>query len=92
MGGQPRTIEPAELQRLADDTARFWKAWLPWSTCTGRWREMVTRSAMTLKLMTYLPTAPVGAATLGLPEQAGGERSWHYRFTWIRDGSVRRSP
>jgi len=89
MGGQPRAVQPAELQRLADDTARFWKAWLARSTYTGRWREQVTRSAMTLKLMTYNPSgAPVAAATLGLPEQTGGERNWDYRFTWIRDGSL----
>ena len=89
MGGQPQAIPPAELERLADDTAAYWKAWLNKSTYTGRWREMVTRSAMTLKLMTYEPTgAPVAAATLGLPEQTGGERNWDYRFTWIRDGSL----
>ena len=89
MGGQPQAIPPAELQRLADDTAAYWKAWLNKSSYTGRWREMVTRSAMTLKLLTYHPSgAPVAAATLGLPEQAGGERNWDYRFTWIRDGSL----
>ena len=89
MGGQPRALESGELQRLADDTAKYWKAWLARSTYTGRWREMVTRSAMTLKLMTYEPSgAPVAAATFGLPEQAGGERNWDYRFTWIRDGSL----
>jgi pentatricopeptide repeat protein len=89
MGGEARALEPAELQQLADDTAAYWKAWLRRSTYTGRWRETVTRSAMTLKLLTYEPTgAPVAAATLGLPEQAGGERNWDYRFTWIRDGSL----
>jgi GH15 family glucan-1,4-alpha-glucosidase len=89
MGGQPKVLQPAELQRLADETAAYWKNWLNQSTYAGRWREMVTRSAMTLKLMTYQPTgAPVAAATLGLPEQAGGERNWDYRFTWIRDGSL----
>src|SRR5215467_9636689 len=51
MGGTPRLVTPEEAQRLADDTARFWRSWLHRSTYTGRWREMVTRSAMTLKLM-----------------------------------------
>jgi GH15 family glucan-1,4-alpha-glucosidase len=89
MGGEPRALPPDELQQLADDTSAYWKAWMRRSTYMGRWREMVTRSAMTLKLMTYEPTgAPVAAATLGLPEQAGGERNWDYRFTWIRDGSL----
>jgi GH15 family glucan-1,4-alpha-glucosidase len=89
MGGEPQALSLEELQRLADDTAAYWKAWLNRSTYQGRWREMVTRSAMTLKLMTYQPSgAPVAAATLGLPEQAGGERNWDYRFTWIRDGSL----
>ena len=88
MGGAPRRVPPEELQRLTDDTARFWKGWLHRSTYRGRWREMVTRSAMTLKLMTYAPTgAPVAAPTTGLPEQIGGERNWDYRYTWIRDGS-----
>ena len=89
MGGEPKAMTSAELNRLADDTAAYWKGWLGRSTYTGRWREMVTRSAMTLKLLTYEPTgAPVAAATFGLPEQAGGERNWDYRFTWIRDGSL----
>jgi GH15 family glucan-1,4-alpha-glucosidase len=89
MGGDPQPLATDQLDRLARDTAAYWKGWLGRSTYTGRWREMVTRSAMTLKLLTYHPTgAPVAAATFGLPEQAGGERNWDYRFTWIRDGSL----
>jgi len=88
MGGPPRRLPPEEVQRLAGETVQFWRDWLDRSTYTGRWREMVARSAMTLKLMTYAPTgAVVAAPTTGLPEQAGGERNWDYRYTWIRDGS-----
>src|SRR5215470_3035562 len=88
MGGAPRRVTPGEAQQLQDDTARFWRDWLHRSSYTGRWREMVNRSAITLKLLTYAPTgAPVAAPTTGLPEQAGGERNWDYRYTWIRDGS-----
>jgi GH15 family glucan-1,4-alpha-glucosidase len=88
MGGRPARVPPAELQRLTDDTSRYWRDWLRRSSYTGRWREMVTRSAMTLKLMTYAPSgALVAAPTAGLPEQTGGERNWDYRYTWIRDAS-----
>ncbi|MET7769390.1 glycoside hydrolase family 15 protein [Nocardia sp. NPDC005366] len=67
----------------------FWQTWLRSSTYRGRWRDMVNRSAITLKLLTYAPTgAPIAAATMGLPEQVGGERNWDYRYTWIRDGSL----
>ena len=88
MGGTPHRVTPAQAQQLADDTARFWREWLSRSTYRGRWREMVARSAITLKLMTYAPTgAPVAAPTTALPEQVGGERNWDYRYTWVRDGS-----
>jgi GH15 family glucan-1,4-alpha-glucosidase len=88
MGGAPRRLAPGEADRLSRDTAAFWRGWLAKSSYTGRWREVVARSAMTLKLMTYAPTgAPIAAPTAGLPEQIGGERNWDYRYTWIRDAS-----
>jgi GH15 family glucan-1,4-alpha-glucosidase len=86
--GPPRTMTPEELLGLFTSTARFWRDWLARSSYRGRWREMVNRSAITLKLMTYAPSgALVAAPTAGLPEQVGGERNWDYRYTWIRDGS-----
>ncbi|WP_329320337.1 MULTISPECIES: glycoside hydrolase family 15 protein [unclassified Streptomyces] len=67
----------------------FWQRWVRTSRYRGRWTEAVHRSAITLKLLTYAPTgAPVAAATMGLPEQVGGERNWDYRYTWVRDGSL----
>ncbi|TCC63373.1 glycoside hydrolase family 15 protein [Kribbella pittospori] len=86
--GPPREIRVAEAQRLFDETAAFWRTWLAQSTYTGRWREMLQRSAITLKLMTYAPTGGlVAAPTTALPEQIGGERNWDYRYTWVRDAS-----
>jgi GH15 family glucan-1,4-alpha-glucosidase len=86
--GPVRQVRVAEAWRLHDDTVRFWETWLAQSTYTGRWREALNRSAITLKLMTYAPTGGlVAAPTAGLPEQVGGERNWDYRYTWVRDAS-----
>jgi GH15 family glucan-1,4-alpha-glucosidase len=87
-GGEPRRHHTDDLRRMLHDTTMFWRHWLQQSTYRGRWREMVARSAITLKLMQYAPTgALVAAPTTALPEQLGGERNWDYRYTWIRDGS-----
>jgi GH15 family glucan-1,4-alpha-glucosidase len=84
----PRTIPFEEVWGLFEGTANFWRSWIGASSYRGRWREMVGRSAMTLKLMTYAPSgAMVAAPTTALPEQLGGERNWDYRFTWVRDAS-----
>ena len=86
--GPPREIRVAEVRTMFDETVRFWRSWLAGSTYTGRWREAVQRSAITLKLMTYAPTGGlVAAPTAALPEQVGGERNWDYRYTWVRDAS-----
>ena len=66
---------PAEVQRLFDDTVAFWKSWLAQSTYTGRWREMVHRSAITLKLMTYAPTGGAGRRADGRAARAGRRRA-----------------
>jgi GH15 family glucan-1,4-alpha-glucosidase len=79
------TVEEAEIFM---QTVDYWRRWLSKCTYTGRWREMVRRSALTLKLLTFEPTgAIVAAPTMGLPEGIGGERNWDYRYTWIRDAA-----
>ncbi|WFB08754.1 glycoside hydrolase family 15 protein [Streptomyces sp. LX-29] len=77
-----------EAQRQFDATVRYWRGWLAASRYRGRWREMVHRSALTLKLLSYAPTgAMVAAPTTSLPEQPGGERNWDYRYVWVRDAA-----
>ncbi len=86
--GPARRIDRDEVQRELEETRDYWRNWVHRSTYKGRWREIVERSAITLKLMTYAPTgALVAAPTAGLPELVGGERNWDYRYTWIRDAS-----
>jgi GH15 family glucan-1,4-alpha-glucosidase len=83
-----RPFSERETLSLFEATVGYWRRWLHQSRYRGRWREMVNRSALTLKLLTYAPTgAIVAAPTCSLPEQLGGERNWDYRYTWIRDAA-----
>jgi GH15 family glucan-1,4-alpha-glucosidase len=84
----PRRCTETDAQDLFNATVRYWRRWLSGSRYRGRWREMVHRSALTLKLLTYAPTgAIIAAPTTSLPEQVGGERNWDYRYVWIRDAA-----
>jgi GH15 family glucan-1,4-alpha-glucosidase len=70
------------------ETMNYWLNWVAHSTYHGRWREMVIRSALTLKMLTSLSHGSIVAApTFALPESIGGSRNWDYRYTWIRDAS-----
>jgi GH15 family glucan-1,4-alpha-glucosidase len=83
-----RVVVEAEAAELFQETVRYWRHWLARCRYQGRWREMVHRSALVLKLLTYKPTGAILAApTCSLPETLGGERNWDYRYTWIRDAA-----
>jgi GH15 family glucan-1,4-alpha-glucosidase len=83
---QPK--EGDEFYECFKKNVNYWRHWLSQCTYKGRWQEMVHRSALALKLLTFKETgAIVAAATTSLPEQLGGPRNWDYRYTWIRDAS-----
>jgi GH15 family glucan-1,4-alpha-glucosidase len=81
-------VHPGEADAAFEASVRFWRRWIGQCTYSGRWREMVERGALILKLLTFAPTgAIVAAPTTSLPEALGAGRNWDYRYTWIRDAS-----
>jgi GH15 family glucan-1,4-alpha-glucosidase len=81
-------LDPSREAETFKQTLNFWQGWIGRSNYSGRWREIVDRSALVLKLLTSRRFGSIVAApTFGLPEFVGGVRNWDYRFTWIRDAS-----
>ena len=81
----PKAVNPL---RALHDTEDFWQEWSSRCTYHGHNRELVLRSLMTLKALTYAPTGGIVAApTTSLPEKLGGQRNWDYRFCWLRDAT-----
>ena len=81
----PEPINPAQALQ---DTRDFWTEWCSHCTNQGDHPELVMRSLITLKALTYAPTGGIVAApTTSLPEKLGGARNWDYRFCWLRDAT-----
>jgi GH15 family glucan-1,4-alpha-glucosidase len=79
----------ATMEQRLQTTIEFWQHWLHLCWYDGDHREMVHRSALVLKALTYAPSgAVIAAPTTSLPEQLGGIRNWDYRYTWIRDSTL----
>jgi GH15 family glucan-1,4-alpha-glucosidase len=84
----PHAIDPHRVSEEFKATLNFWQSWIAQSTYRGRWREIVDRSALVLKLLVSQRHGSIVAApTFGLPEAIGAGRNWDYRYIWIRDAS-----
>jgi GH15 family glucan-1,4-alpha-glucosidase len=79
---------PIDPDRALKDTEEFWSEWSGRCTYDGEGRDLVMRSLITLKALTYAPSGGIVAApTTSLPEKLGGARNWDYRFCWLRDAT-----
>jgi alpha,alpha-trehalase len=88
-GSRPPPADYADAYSRLVWTAHHWQHWLARGDFPDhRWRSYLTRSALTLKGLSFAPTgAFAAAATTSLPETPRGERNWDYRYTWIRDAT-----
>ena len=81
----PRAIHP---EHALQQTEEYWTEWAKHCRPAGPHREIVVRSLVTLKGLTYAPTGGlVAAMTTSLPERIGGVRNWDYRYCWLRDAT-----
>jgi GH15 family glucan-1,4-alpha-glucosidase len=81
----PKAINPAHALQETED---FWTEWCSHCTYQGENRDLVMRSLITLKALTYGPTGGIVAApTTSLPEKLGGAKNWDYRYCWLRDAT-----
>jgi len=80
---------PLDWRKALADCEDFWRKWTKRTKCGGAYADAIGRSLITLKALTYAPSGGIVAApTTSLPERAGGERNWDYRYCWIRDSTL----
>lgn len=87
-GPESAAAQPDYVQRAFKATSTYWHDWVARSTYHGRWRDVVSRSSLALKLLTSAEHGSmIAALTFGLPEEIGGTRNWDYRYAWLRDSA-----
>ena len=81
--------QPIDPSRALEVTETYWRGWTAKGQPSGAYQDVVARSLITLKALTYGPTGGIVAApTTSLPEKIGGVRNWDYRFCWLRDATL----
>jgi GH15 family glucan-1,4-alpha-glucosidase len=87
--GKPSEMESAaSVQRVCDLTIAGWRAWAKSCALPSFASVPVLRSALCLKLHEFIDTgAIIAAATTSIPEAIGSERTWDYRYCWLRDAA-----
>jgi GH15 family glucan-1,4-alpha-glucosidase len=86
----PAVLPPLdEIPERIKTCVKWWQSWAAQAEYDGEFRDEVIRSALALKLMTFVPSgAIIAAPTTSLPERLGGDLNWDYRFCWLRDSSL----
>lgn len=73
---------------MLDETTRYWREWVRYLALPVEWQDEVIRAAITLKLCQDEGTgAIIAAPTTSIPESAGSQRNWDYRYCWLRDAA-----
>ena len=93
--GMKAPIDHEGCKEMLERTMTYWRDWAhecdeSAATCPfgGYAHDLIVRSELVLKLLTYRDTGAISAApTTSLPEEIGGVRNWDYRYSWIRDGA-----
>ena len=89
--GKPGTIENSDqaVNAILDATVEFWRKWLVTCPYKGPWGDLVSRSSLVVRALTYKPTGLIVAApTTSLPEKIGSNKNWDYRYVWLRDAAM----
>lgn len=82
-------IDQSRVDLEYQRTKLYWRNWANRTKRYDMYNDVIERSTLVLKLMSYQPSgAMLAAITTSLPESIGEVRNWDYRFCWLRDASM----